>query len=91
VTGNSGEVEADDSLGACRTYRAAVTDLRASALCGTGVSPEFHDPTTGETPVLQSASQAQHIAVENNVLSIQWCFLLHFFARAFHEFADAPL
>jgi len=46
-------------LGVCRTYRAAVTDLRASALCGTGVSPVFHDPSTGETPVLQMASQAQ--------------------------------
>jgi len=35
----SGEAETGDSLGACRTYRAAVTDLRASALCSTGVSP----------------------------------------------------
>jgi len=25
----------------------------ASALCGTGVSPVFHGPSTGETPVLQ--------------------------------------
>ena len=51
MTGNSGEVEADDSLGACRTYRAAVTDIMASALRGTGVSPVFHGPSTGETPV----------------------------------------
>jgi len=27
AAGNSGEAETDDSLGVCRTYRAAVTDV----------------------------------------------------------------